>query len=197
MNRVVIALAVAVVVLTGTALWVSARYRIDPRAPADVAEAVWRDRLRALHASVAAGDGVAAIRAWHDAWQASVQSCRWDAEIAVGDAALLLGKVVTSYWVAMPDARQVYRAALIRARAQASFEGIVRAGQAFAALGDVEVAHAAFETASSLAVSAQQRDELARVRGELGATHAASDPVVGDEMARGRARFDAPRMVAQ
>lgn len=70
----------------------------------------------------------------------ALASRRWEAWLAAGDAALALGRARgdqldrTSRHVGV--ARRAYRSALAEAQRERSLEGVARAGDAFAALGD-------------------------------------------------------------
>jgi len=113
-----------------------------PAAPERRAPAV-----QAVDQALARKDVAAAERAWHEAYLDALASRRWEGMIAVGDAALRMG--------ARPKARQSYLLALERARAAGSAEGAQRVSQAFAALGDHEVARMCLRVAGGLAGTRQ------------------------------------------
>ena len=61
------------------------------------------------------------------------------------------------------DARQAYLGALFRARAEASLDGVLRATEAFATLGDRDVAEEGLRIAESVALrtgTAEARDRV-------------------------------------
>jgi hypothetical protein len=62
--------------------------------------------------------------------------------LAVGDARLRIDQSTGPGNTAVAKAREAYLAALFRARQEGSLEGVIRAAEAFDALGDVEVADA-------------------------------------------------------
>ncbi len=78
-------------------------------------------------------------RAWERARLAPVESLSWEDLIAIGDAGLRIGGAVGARPSAELAARRVYFAALYRACREESLEGILRAAEAFAGLGEGEV----------------------------------------------------------
>lgn len=63
-----------------------------------------------------------------------------------------------------PKARQLYRDALFRARAQRSLDGVLRAARAFMALGDLEVARQCASIAAAIAAANGDAESLAKAR---------------------------------
>lgn len=92
-----------------------------------------------------------ALRAWHDAYVAALASRRWDGMVVVGDAYLRIGDAVDFRGAYVPKAREVYLSALFRARQQGSLDGVLRAAEAFAALGDREMALQCLRAATGVA----------------------------------------------
>lgn len=129
----------------------------DP--PAPWAVHIWRvdEALERKNVSLA-------VRAWHDAYVEALGSRRSEGLIEVGDASLRIGEVTRQRKEYEPDARRCYLAALIRARAQASPDGVLRACEAFAALGDREVAKQCFRIADHLAALRHEPEASERVR---------------------------------
>jgi hypothetical protein len=101
-------------------------------------------RLASVDAAIARRDQTRAIYEWRDAYSVALGSRRWEAMVAVGDAALRIdalappGSRYPSGFRA--EARQAYLKAFLDARAAGSREGILRAAEAFGALGDAEMA---------------------------------------------------------
>jgi hypothetical protein len=124
---------------------------------------LWNADLRDLGEALAVGDRSQALRVWNAAWTDAVGSRRWEPLIAVGDAALHVGKVTGAQAEARVSARRAYRMALLRARANGSVEGVMRAADAFASLGDRDVTAVALQIARQLAVSSADRDLRARL----------------------------------
>lgn len=103
-------------------------------------EATWRIHVTAVDQALERRDVTAAVRAWHDAYGAALGSRQWQAMVEVGDAFRRIGDVSGSREGAKPNARQAYLHAFMRARGDRSIDGVRRAAQAFADLGDEEVA---------------------------------------------------------
>jgi hypothetical protein len=113
--------------------------------------APWTTHLEELEPALSAGDWARAAEAWDNAWITAQASGRWQPLIDVGDAALRVGDATATTSVARVKARRAYRAALIRARAQRSVDGVVRSAESFAALGDRDVTEGALHMARKLA----------------------------------------------
>ena len=102
------------------------------------------ERLADMDAAIARQDQTRAVSAWRDAYGLALGARRWDALADVGDAALRLDALVgrphgyPSGFRA--EARQAYLRAVFQARAQHAPEGIERVADAFAALGDRDMA---------------------------------------------------------
>lgn len=106
----------------------------------------------------------AAVRAWHEAYALALGSRRWEGMLAVGDAWLRVGEVSGSRKASEAKVRELYLAAFFRARDQRSLDGVLRAAEAFAALGDQQVAEQAIHVAQRLAAQAQDAQVRERVR---------------------------------
>jgi hypothetical protein len=113
--------------------------------------------------ALAAGDLNAAVRAWHAVHGAALASGTWEAMIEAGDAALRLGRVDGARTPSEARARQAYLVALFRARAERSIEGVLRAAEAFAQLGDDEVVAQGITIARRLAAQAPDGARGARL----------------------------------
>ena len=101
-------------------------------------------RLAAIDEALARRDMTRAAFEWRDAYGIALRSRRWDAMASVGDAAVRIDGIArqpadhpTGF---RAEARQAYLRALVDARAARSREGIERVADAFAALGDAEMA---------------------------------------------------------
>ena len=101
--------------------------------------ASWRGHLRAVDRALGQSDVDGARRAWENAHLAAVESHSWEGLILTGHACLRIGRASGARQAAEPTARRAYFAALYRACRESSFEGILRAAEAFADLGDREV----------------------------------------------------------
>ena len=116
---------------------------LDPQAP-------WVSRLALVDEALAAGTMSQAFYEWHEAHGEAFRSGRWEALLAVGDAAARIDAAAGSGVDFRADARRVYLAALVRARAEESAVGVRRIAAAFAKLGDHELAERAYRVAQDL-----------------------------------------------
>jgi hypothetical protein len=101
-------------------------------------------RLAELDEALLRKDVSRAIHDWESAYGLALGVRRSEAMLRIGDAALridgLMSKSVGHPGRFRAAARQAYLSALFRARSERSQEGIERAAQAFAAIGDTEMA---------------------------------------------------------
>jgi len=96
-----------------------------------------------IDAALAAGDVAAALRAWHEAYGAALNSPPWEGFADAGDAYLRIARAAGSPAGDLTRARDLYLSALSRASGSGSLEGVLRLASAFVELGDDEVvAHA-------------------------------------------------------
>jgi len=102
------------------------------------------EQLAEVNAAVARKDQRQAIRTWREAYRTALGSRRWEAMADVGDAAVRID-ALASRSSGDPagfraEARQAYLRALFQARTQHAPAGIERVADAFAALGDWDLA---------------------------------------------------------
>jgi hypothetical protein len=124
------------------------------RTPA--APSTWREPLSRAERSLANGEPRQAELAWEEARRAAIRSRLPHALIEVGVAYLSIGEVTRDRQTAAARARQLFLESLFRARERRDVDGIAAASQAFAALGDCEVADRAFR-----AIAAQRPERPA------------------------------------
>jgi hypothetical protein len=138
LQALVMSCAVLLIVVLGT------RAQLRPVSDKGLARArpSWQTHLERFDAALAV-DRSKAARAWQDAWGAALATRQWEPLIAVGDAALRDRESAAALHGPRAAARQAYMAALFRARAKGSQEGMQRAAAAFAVLGDVDAAEGA------------------------------------------------------
>lgn len=105
--------------------------------PADASP--WRAPLRGAAEAFAAGDGRTAYLAWEEGYRAAMRDRGWQGLVSAADTYIRIGGIPGQEATA-PRARRLYLAALFRARAARSSTGLVAVAEAFAALGDTEVA---------------------------------------------------------
>jgi hypothetical protein len=130
-------------------------------------DARWRRYLAKVDHDLNAQDVSAAIRAWHDAQAAALESRRWEAMLEVGDAALEIGRASGSRAPSRVTARDAYLIALIRARREGSLEGTMRVADAFGALSDHAAVRQSLRVADRLAVQRRDAAGAERVRQRL------------------------------
>jgi len=111
----------------------------------------WRAHLASVDRAIDEDDVSQAMRAWAEAYGASLGSRRWEAMLAVGLASIRIGRATGTLDRQRERARQCYLTALFRARHQKSAEGAYRVGEAFAGIGDFEAAARAGRLADRLA----------------------------------------------
>jgi len=131
-------------------------------------DARWRGYLSNVDRHLGEQDVSAAIRAWHDAHTAALESRRWEAMLHVGDAALEVGRASGSHGPSRMTASDAYRVALIRARRDGSVEGALRVADAFAALSDRAAVRQSLRVADRLATEQHDAAGVQRVRGRIG-----------------------------
>jgi hypothetical protein len=101
----------------------------------------------AANAALRSGDLTAASAASTEAYRAALASRRWEGLIEAADAHLRLAEAAGAPQAGVPRARELYLAALFRARDARSLEGVLRVAQAFDRLGDREAADHAMRVA--------------------------------------------------
>jgi hypothetical protein len=132
-------------------------------------EAPWRGHLRAMDRALDRRDAGAAEQAWHEAYLTALGSWPWDGMVDVADAYVRLIQASTSGGAAIAKARHLYVAAFFRARQQRSVDGVLRAAEGFARVGDRAAARQALRLAERLAAELGDPRAPDRIRA-LGAT---------------------------
>jgi len=141
-----------------------AQYGVAEQARGD---SLWKGHLHLVETELAAGHVDVAVRAWHDAYGAALESRGWESMLAVGDAFMKIGHAAGTPGGARMNAREAYLTALIRARRNRSVDGALRSGEAFAGLGDRAIVEQSLYIAAQLATGdeqAEQRVSEARLR---------------------------------
>jgi len=157
-------------------------------------EPSWQAAIRAMDDALAKGDVQAALKSREEAYHIALGSRRWEALADVGDASLRLAGFPGQASTIRSEARRVYLQALFSARRQSSLQGVLRVSEAFAALGDREVARQGFVIANVLAAQSSEPHARERVRA-LQQRLAGETPFVGglsvpDARAPGSRRAD-------
>jgi hypothetical protein len=127
-------------------------------ADADPGPGDWTAHLTEMNGALARGDGTAVSAAWREAYVAAHVSRGWTGMIAVGDAAMRAGQAMGAPQVFAPRARRAYLTALLRARRNASAEGVLAAGAAFGRLGDRDAERLARDEADRLTIRAESAE---------------------------------------
>ena len=133
-----------------------------PAAAPHTEPATWATRLQEVETALGHRDVSAAERAWRDAYGEALRTRSWRPLVEVGDAALRIGTVAGHRRPYVAKAREVYLAALLRARADRSRQGVLSVAEAFDALGDREAARQCLIMAESFG---GRRDAEADARG--------------------------------
>jgi hypothetical protein len=110
----------------------------------------WAYHLMQIDEALAAGAMSHAFYEWHEAHGEAFRSGRWEALAAVGDAATRIDAAAGSAVGFRADARRVYLAALVKARAEHSAVGVRRVAEALSKLGDDALAAHARRVAQEL-----------------------------------------------
>jgi hypothetical protein len=105
-----------------------------------VPASAWRSQLERVELALEANQPSAAVRAWNGARAAALGARDWESMVAVGDAALHVGEATGAVGAGHAHARRAYMAALRRAEAVGSRDGLIRCAEAFAGLGDDDAA---------------------------------------------------------
>src|SRR5262249_23371453 len=113
----------------------------------------WRAVLGVVDRELERGHVDTAVRAWHDAYGAALESRSWESMIAVGDAFMAIGRASGSVRGARLNARDAYLTALIRARREGSVDGVLRSAEAFRELDDRAIADQCVHIAARLAAA--------------------------------------------
>jgi hypothetical protein len=122
-------------------------------------DARWREPLGRAEAALAEGQARRAEEAWEEAQRAAMRATTPPTGLVdVGRAYLRIGEAAHDRQTAVSRARVLYLRALFRARERGDVDGIAAASQAFASLGDCEMARRAFAVVRTVA---PQRSEPA------------------------------------
>jgi hypothetical protein len=149
---------------------------LTAREPGRPREAQWREPLERASAAMAGGDAREAHRHWEQAYRAAVVARSSAALLAVGHEYLTIGEATRGSQSAVAEARRIFLTALFAARERQDAHGVALAGQAFAALGDREVANRAFDVAIALASRSRDTDASERIAAVAGRLTGAPSP---------------------
>ncbi|HYE91271.1 MAG TPA: hypothetical protein VEA38_09640 [Terriglobales bacterium] len=123
----------------------------------------WTTYLETMDAALRGNNIATAERAWREAHALALRTRAWRPLAEVGDAALRLGTPDRQRASHVSRARDVYVAALFRARADRSVDGVLHVAEAFGALGDYKVVEECLAIAESLG-AAGDGETMSRLR---------------------------------
>jgi hypothetical protein len=123
----------------------------------------WSAHLEAMDRALARRDIESAEAAWREAHVAALRTRAWRPLVEVGEAALRMGTVKGHRRPYAARAREAYMAALARARADRSVEGVLHVAESFEALGDHAIVEQCLIIAERMGASRYAEDS-ARLR---------------------------------
>jgi hypothetical protein len=112
----------------------------------------WVPAIQQVDTALARKEYSAALRAANDAYTLALGTTRWDGMVTAGDLYRRIGEATGLRRSFESKAREAYQKAFFRARQQASVEGILRATEGYAALGDTQMVGLGLRVAERLAV---------------------------------------------
>jgi hypothetical protein len=157
------ALAVALTIL-GAALAGNVAALATPDNP-------WTPAIQQVDTALARKEYSVALRAANDAYMLALATTRWDGMIHAGDLYRRIGEATGLRRSFESKAREAYQKAFFRARQQASVEGILRATEGYAALGDTQMVGLGLRVAERLAAGdLEAQADIRTFRARLGDT---------------------------
>ncbi len=114
--------------------------------------------------ALASRDFPTAVKAWRQARELALRSRGWRARVEAAEAELRLAVATDHVREAKPTARELFLAALFRARVEGAVDGALRAADGFARLGDRDASAIALRIAETTAERHGDDEERARVR---------------------------------
>jgi hypothetical protein len=137
---------------------------VTPEGGADSA----RSPQVSVEAALEHGDLLTAFRTTEAAHRRAIRDRRWESLIDVGDAYYRIAGQTGAPHVARQRAHDAYEAALHGARRAESLDGVLRAAESFAQLGDVEEVELSLHVARDLAGSDSEAvDDVQAAAGRL------------------------------
>ena len=122
-------------------------------------EVEWRALLLRAEAALASGDARAAEDSWWQSYRAAMRTREQEGLLDLGHAYLRIGEAAHDRQWALSQVRRVFLRALFQARERRDAEALSAAAEAFASIGDQQVALHAFDAA--LALARRSRDAIA------------------------------------
>ena len=137
--------------------------------------------------ALAGGDVVLALRHWRQGHVVVMASRRWEGLVEAGDLYRRIGARGGFYTEAVGRARDCYLTALLRARGERSLDGVLRATEAFADLGDEAIVERGLQIARQLAAGdadPRARERVERLAARWAARAGRADASLPMEMGR-------------
>ena len=137
---------------------------IAGHAVAAESQIAWKAHLEKVEDAVSRNDLTQAVMLWREAYAVALRSRHWEGMVAVAHTYRRLGGLAGFAPASEAKARQIYLAALFRARQEGSLDGVLRVAEAFADLGDREIVDRCIALARSVAIQARDARGEQRVR---------------------------------
>jgi hypothetical protein len=129
----------------------------------------WTPAIQQVDAALARKEYSAALRAANDAYALALNTTRWDGMACAGDLYRRIGEATGLRRSFESKAREAYQKAFFRARQQASVEGVLRAMEGYAALGDAQMVGVGLRVAERLAArDPEAQADIRTFRARLG-----------------------------
>lgn len=124
----------------------------------------WTGHIQVMDQALTGGNAGDSVRAWRQAYSAALSHPGWLGLLIVAAASLRLAGFAGLAGSAAARARETCWIAFFRARQQRSLDGVLRAAEAFAQLGDRTIVEQCLRVAEGLAARAEDSADAARVR---------------------------------
>ena len=111
----------------------------------------WAPAIRQVDAALARKEYSVALRAANEAYTLALGTTRWDGMVFAGDLYRRIGEATGLHRSFETKAREAYQKAFFRARQQGSVEGVLRATEGYASLGDAQMVGLGLRVAERLA----------------------------------------------
>jgi hypothetical protein len=132
-------------------------------------EGPWTPAIQQVETALARKEYSAALRAANDAYALALSTTRWDGMVCAGDLYRRIGEATGLRRSFDSKAREAYQKAFFRARQQASVEGVLRATEGYAALGDGQMVGLGLRVADRLAArDPEAQADIRTFRARLG-----------------------------
>jgi hypothetical protein len=139
-------------------------------------DAPWAPAAQQVDNALSRKEYSAALRAANDAYSVALGSTRWDGMVAAGDLYRRIGEATGLRQSFGTKAREAYQKALFRARQQSSVEGVLRATEGYAALGDTQMVGLGLRVAQRLAIGdPEAQADIRTFRARLSETRPAGE----------------------